>query len=162
VWLLSGDEPARVAQTARVVGIEDDHAIGGESAAGKAAWVRAHDAHDLLMIGDGINDSLVVESAFSSGTPAIDRPFMAARSDFYFVTPGLRPIRLALEAAKKLGVVRRRNLTLALAYNVLAVSLAYAGLMSPLVCAVFMPASSLTTILATTFALNRGAKLWRR
>jgi Cu2+-exporting ATPase len=66
-----------------------------------------------------------------------------------------------LTAAKKLGAVRRRNLALALAYNVLAVSLAYSGLMSPLVCAVFMPASSLTTILATTFALNQGAKLWR-
>ena len=33
-----------------------------------------------------------------AGTPAIDRPFMAARSDFYFVTPGLRPIRAALHA----------------------------------------------------------------
>ena len=161
VWLLSGDEPARVAQTARVVGIREDRAVGGESAEGKAAWVRAHDANDLLMIGDGINDSLVVGSAFASGTPAIDRPFMAARSDFYFVTPGLRPIRLALSAAKKLGIVRRRNLAMALAYNVLAVSLAYAGLMSPLACAVLMPASSLTTILATTFALNRRSATWR-
>jgi Cu2+-exporting ATPase len=113
------------------------------------------------MIGDGINDSLVVARAFCSGTPAIDRPFMAARSDFYFVTPGLRCIRLALAAAQKLGEVRRRNLALALAYNVLSISLAYAGVMSPLACAVFMPASSLTTILATTFSLNARSPLWR-
>ena len=113
------------------------------------------------MIGDGINDSLVVARAFCSGTPAIDRPFMAARSDFYFVTPGLRPIRLALDAAAKLARVRKRNLTIAVAYNVLAVGLAYAGVMSPLVCAVFMPASSLTTILTTTFSLSGRSSLWR-
>jgi Cu2+-exporting ATPase len=161
VWLLSGDDPARAAQTARVVGIDPARAIGGASAEGKAEWALAHDRDDLLMIGDGINDSLVVARAFCSGTPAIDRPFMAARSDFYFITPGLRCIRLALRAARKLGDVRRRNLVMALAYNVLAISLAYAGVMSPLVCAVFMPASSLTTILATTFSLNARSSLWK-
>ncbi len=161
VWLLSGDEPARTAQTARVAGIPEARAVGGTSAEGKAAWVEAHDRADTLMIGDGINDSLVVAQSFCSGTPAIDRPFMAARSDFYFVTPGLRCVRLALVAARKLGAVRRRNLALALAYNVLSISLAYAGVMSPLACAVFMPASSLTTILATTFSLNARSTLWR-
>ena len=161
VWLLSGDDPARAAQTARASGIAADHAVGGQSAEGKAAWVAARDRGDLLMIGDGINDGLVVARATCSGTPAIDRPFMAARSDFYFVTPGLRPIRLALDAARKLARVRRRNLTIAVAYNVLAVSLAYAGVMSPLVCAVFMPASSLTTILATTLSLSTRSALWR-
>ena len=161
VWLLSGDDPARTAQTARVVGIPESYAVGGATAETKAAWARAHDRQDLLMIGDGINDSLVVADAFCSGTPAIDRPFMAARSDFYFVTPGLRCLRLALDAARTLGAVRRRNLALALAYNVLSVSLAYAGVMSPLVCAVFMPTTSIATILATTLTLNSRSALWR-
>jgi Cu2+-exporting ATPase len=161
VWLLSGDDSARVAQAARTVGVPDDQAIGGANAEDKAAWVESHDHHDLLMIGDGLNDSLVVARAFCSGTPAIDRPFMAARSDFYFVTPGLHCIRLALRAATKVADVRRRNLTIAVAYNVLAVGLAYAGLMSPLACAVLMPASSLTTILAATFSLAPGRPLWR-
>jgi Cu2+-exporting ATPase len=161
VWLLSGDDSARAAQSAQAAGIGAGHAVGGASAAAKAAWVATRDRDDLLMIGDGINDSLVVAEAFCSGTPAIDRPFMAARSDFYFVTPGLRCVRLALAAARKLGAVRRRNLALALAYNVLSISLAYAGLMSPLACAVFMPASSLVTILATTFSLNARSALWR-
>ena len=79
---------------------------------------------------------------------------MAARSDFYFVTPGLRPIRLALESAKKLESVRRRNLAIAVIYNVAAVSLAYAGLMSPLLCAVLMPSVSLVTIFATLVSLS--------
>jgi P-type Cu2+ transporter len=161
VWLLSGDDSARVVQSARAAGVREDQAVGGATAEGKAAWVAAHDCQDLLMIGDGINDSLVVARAFCSGTPAIDRPFMAARSDFYFVTPGLHCIRLALRVAGRLADVRRRNLTIAVAYNLLAVSLAYAGVMSPLACAVLMPASSVTTILAATFSLAPGRPLWR-
>ena len=161
VWLLSGDDSARAAQTARVAGIGAQRVVGDASPQAKAAWVDAHDHRDLMMIGDGINDSLVVERAFCSGTPAIDRPFMAARSDFYFVTPGLRPVRLALDAAKVLARVRRRNLAMAVTYNVIAVSLAYAGLMSPLLCAVLMPASSLTTIAATTWSLHPRSRLWR-
>ncbi|WP_394842294.1 heavy metal translocating P-type ATPase metal-binding domain-containing protein [Pendulispora brunnea] len=161
VWLLSGDDSARAAQTAHAAGIEPDRVVGDASPEAKAAWVDAHDHDDLMMIGDGINDSLVVERAFCSGTPAIDRPFMAARSDFYFVTPGLRPVRLALDAARALARVRRRNLAMAVTYNVIAVALAYAGLMSPLLCAVLMPASSVSTIVATTWSLNARSRLWR-
>src|ERR1019366_3890816 len=103
VWLLSGDDFARTAQAARVAGIATDHAVGGQSVASKGAWIAEHDRSDLLMVGDGINDSVAVSTAFCSGTPAIDRPFMAARTDFYFTTPGLRPIRAALQAGKKLA-----------------------------------------------------------
>jgi Cu2+-exporting ATPase len=157
VWLVSGDKKERVEEAARACGIE--RAMGEQSAEEKAALVKGRP--DLLMVGDGINDSLAVESAFCSGTPAIDRPFMAARSDFYFVTPGLHPVTLALRAARGLVGLRRKILGIALAYNALAIALAYAGVMSPLVCAVFMPVSSLTTIFATTFALRRSAGLWR-
>ena len=155
VWLLSGDDFARTAQTARAAGIASDHAIGGQSARSKGTWIAAHDSDDLLMVGDGINDSIAVSTAFCSGTSAIDRPFMAARTDFYFTTPGLRPIRNALQAAKKLAVVRRRNLSIALSYNAIAVGLSYAGVMSPLLCAILMPSVSLVTIFATAVSLSQ-------
>ena len=106
VWLLSGDAPSRVVDVARRCGISAERAIGGASPQCKDEWLRAHDHRDVLMIGDGVNDTLVVEHAFCSGTPAVDRPFMAARSDFYFVTPGLSPIRMALHAARAVAWVR--------------------------------------------------------
>ncbi|HEX7666649.1 MAG TPA: HAD-IC family P-type ATPase, partial [Polyangiaceae bacterium] len=161
VFLLSGDAPARVQEAAIDVGISTSNAMGGVSASDKARWVDAHQHDDLLMIGDGLNDALVADVAFTSGTPAIDRPFLATRSDFYFVTPGLGCIRLALEASKALGRVRRRNLRLALGYNAIAVVLAYAGVMSPLVCAVFMPVTSLSVVLTTVASLDSRSALWR-
>jgi P-type Cu2+ transporter len=80
---------------------------------------------------------------------------MAARCDFYFVSPGLGPIRAALHMSKRLARVVRTNLAIAIFYNAITVMLALAGLMTPLWCAVLMPVSSLTTVLATTAQLTR-------
>jgi len=154
VWILSGDGHARVAEMALRCGVQAPHAVSGMSPWDKAAWLEATDRADTLMVGDGVNDLIAAEKAFCSGTPAIDRPFVAARSDFYFVTPGLRPIRMALDLAGRLRTVVRRNLRVALVYNAVAVSLAFAGLMSPLLCAVLMPLSSLSTIGITAFSLR--------
>jgi Cu2+-exporting ATPase len=161
VWLLSGDDPARVVEVARSCGLDATRAIGGASPRGKDDWLRAHDRGDVLMVGDGINDTLVVEHASCSGTPAVDRPFMAARSDFYFVTAGLSPVREALHAARAVARVRTMNLSIALCYNIVAVGLAFAGLMSPILCAVLMPLSSLTTLGATRAALSPASRLWK-
>jgi Cu2+-exporting ATPase len=131
------------------------------SPAGKAEWLAIHDDDDTLMIGDGLNDAFAVEQAFCSGTPAIDRPFLPARADFYFTTAGLAPIRTALRAARRLAAIHHRNLTIAVAYNVVSVGLAAAGLMSPLLCAVLMPVASLTVVLSTAFSLSRRSPLWK-
>jgi Cu2+-exporting ATPase len=161
VWILSGDTPSRVREVAAEVRVPASRALGGCGATDKAAWVREHDRGDTLMIGDGINDLGAVATAFCSGTPAVDRPFVASRADFYFVSPGLAPIRAALSASRRLARVVRQNLAVALAYNAVAVALVLAGTMSPLVCAVLMPISSLSAILTTTLALSEKGSAWR-
>jgi Cu2+-exporting ATPase len=160
-WILSGDAQARAEVVGAACGIPCARVRGGATPEAKAAFVRALDRSDVLFVGDGINDALVAEAATCSGTPAIDRPFMAARSDFYVVTPGLRPVRLALVVARRLATVVKRNLAIATAYNVVTVSLAIGGEMTPLLCAVLMPLASVTTVLATTFALQRRSDTWK-
>jgi len=160
-YILSGDEPTATAAMARACGVPEDQACGGQSPEGKATWLRGHRDVKSLFVGDGINDSLVAEEAYCAGTPAIDRPFMASRCDFYFVTPGLHPIREALLTARRLARVVRRNLIVALVYNAIAVALALAGYMTPLLCAVLMPLSSLSTVLATTMQLSSRLSLRR-
>lgn len=154
VHLLSGDDPARVAAVAARCGVPEERAVGGADPVEKAAWMAAHDRRDTLFVGDGINDGPVVDAAFTSGTPAIDRPFLAARADFYLVTAGVAPVRKAIVLAQRLRTVLRQTLGVALAYNVLTVALAYAGKMSPLLCAIVMPLSSLSTIFAVVTLLS--------
>jgi len=166
IFVLSGDALEPTKALARSCGIDAElHTFGGRSPEEKAQWMRLHRHRDhqdeghakMLFVGDGINDSLVAEEAYCAGTPAIDRPFMAARSDFYFVTSGLRPIRYALLAAKRLARTVRLNLLVALFYNAITLSFALAGLMTPLLCAVLMPVSSLSTVLLTTTLMRKNS-----
>lgn len=160
--VLSGDTPARVAALVQRLGLAVDEALGGLSAEDKARELGDEEAAaQTLMLGDGLNDGPAFDRAGCSGTPAIDRPFMPARSDFYYTTPGLHPVALALRAARALGRVSRRNLALALAYNALTVGIALAGHMSPLLCAALMPLSSLVLIALTVASLGPGSSLWR-
>jgi Cu2+-exporting ATPase len=153
-WILSGDEPSRVRVVARALGIPEERALGGCTPDDKASWVRLHDRNDTLFIGDGINDGPAADLSFTAGTPAIERPFLPSRADFWFVTPGLGPIRLLLELGHRLRMIARRNLIFAVFYNTFAVTLAVLGFMQPWLAAVLMPASSLVVIAATSASLR--------
>jgi Cu2+-exporting ATPase len=156
VRLLSGDAPSRVAALAATLGIESSHAEGGLTPEGKAQRVTAlGGGEEALYVGDGVNDALAFEAALAAGTPAIDRPVMPGKSDFFLVGEGLSPILTALEQAAHLRRVVRRLLAISLAYNVLAISAALAGLMSPLAAAVSMPASTITLILIAATSMRK-------
>ena len=161
VWLLSGDAQARVDAAGDASGVPVERSIGGQTPQGKARFLDAHNRRDTLFVGDGVNDALALDHAHVSGTPAVDRPYVPARADFFFITAGLAPVRLALRSSRVLAQVVRADLAIALIYNAFAIGLALAGWMSPLLCAVLMPASSLTTIAATVLALSPRSRLWR-
>ncbi|NMO21068.1 heavy metal translocating P-type ATPase [Pyxidicoccus fallax] len=154
VWLISGDAPARVREMAESLGIPTAHALGGQRPEDKAAAVTSLDAADTLYLGDGVNDSLAFERALCAGTPAIDRPVMPGKSDFFLLGEGLASIREALRLSLHLRAVVRRLLGLAIAYNVVAVTVCLAGWMTPLRAAVAMPATSLATVLFTVWSLS--------
>jgi len=161
VWMLTGDRADRAAELASRVGIPRDHVLAERTPEQKAAFIQSIDHGDTLMIGDGLNDSLAVRTATCSGTPGAGRTFLAARTDFYLLGAGLAAVRSALSGASALRTSLRRNLTFAALYNVGAVGLAWAGLMSPLLCAVLMPLSSLTSIGLVLHSLGRKDAPWK-
>ncbi len=154
LFILSGDRQDKVTRIGQELGIAQ--AMGGLSPEQKAALVQQIDGErrDTLMIGDGINDALAFSAAACAGTPAIDRPTLPARADFYFSGVGIGPVSEALRAAKRLRRIILRNLGLASIYNLVVLSLSFAGLMTPLRCAVAMPISSLLIIFATVRSLR--------
>ena len=157
VHLLSGDQPARVAAAARRLHIDAARAHGGMSPEAKAAYVRALDRHDTLMVGDGINDAPAFAAAFCAGTPAMDRPVLPARSDFFFRGAQAGAVAAAFAVADRRRAVVRSNLALALVYNTAALALCCLGLMTPLLCAVLMPLSSIALVAHTSLRLGRTA-----
>lgn len=158
-FILSGDETAKVAAMAGQLGLPPDNAYGNQTPEAKAAWLLEHGADDTLMLGDGANDSLAFDAARCRGTPVVHRGVLAAKADFYYLGQGLGGLRALFEV----NDVRRRThlvlLVFMIAYNVTAVALAVAGLMSPLFAAVLMPLSSLATLAIVGIGMRRA---WQR
>lgn len=155
VYVLSGDRAPKVAAMAHRLGLPADHCLAELSPQQKAERVRQLDAHDTLYLGDGANDSLAFDAAWVSGTPAIDRGLLEKKATFYFLGRHLSGIRSLLT----IGTLRRRAahtvVGFAIAYNVAAIALCFAGLMSPLLAAILMPASSLVSIAIVLLAFRR-------
>jgi Cu2+-exporting ATPase len=145
-FILSGDAPSKVAALAAELGLSPACAHGGLSPAEKAAWLETHAADDALMLGDGANDSLAFDRALCRGTPVIHRGVLEQKADFYYLGRGIGGLR----ALFRVNAIRQRTQTAILifsvAYNLLAVGLAVAGWMNPLVAAGLMPVNSLITL----------------
>lgn len=146
IFILSGDRQDKVSALANELGLDPTHAIGGMTPEEKAIWLRTHGANDTLMLGDGANDSLAFDRALCRGTPVIHRGILERKADFYYLGRGIAGIRALLEADR----VRRRThvtvLVFSILYNLLAVGLAVAGRMNPLLAAALMPVNSLLTL----------------
>lgn len=158
VRLMSGDRSERVHAAARHLGLPSSCAEGGMTPRDKAAAVAAVDASDTMMIGDGLNDALAFDAAFCAGTPAMDRPVLPARADFCFRGAQAGAVQSLCASADLHASVVRTNLALALTYNASVLALSFAGLMTPLLCAVLMPISSLALVLHTSIRMQRNRR----
>lgn len=146
VFILSGDDPIRVRAMAAALGIPGECALGGLTPAEKAALVRERWKDGALLLGDGANDSLAFDEALCSGTPAVDAGLLEHKADFYLLGRGLGGLGALFSSAQRHRRTARTVFGFALVYNVLAVTAALSGLMSPLVAAIIMPLSSLASI----------------
>lgn len=155
VHILSGDRHEKVAALAADLGLPADSAAGELSPQQKAAWFAQHDRRDTLMLGDGANDSLAFDRALCRGTPVIHRGLLEQKADFYYLGHGISGVRALFEV----NAIRRRTqfaiLIFSVLYNTLAVGLAVAGHMNPLVAAVLMPVNSLLTLIIVTAGMRR-------
>ncbi len=160
VHLLSGDAPAKVQAAAAALGIDPARAEGGLTPEAKAGRVRALDRDDTLMVGDGLNDAPSFAAAWCAATPAVDRPVLPGKADFYFLGDGVAALRRALLAGTHLRRVFRANLAFALAYNLAAVAFCLAGRVNPIVAAIIMPATSILVVSWTTYRLTGRRLAW--
>ncbi len=154
IHLLSGDRTDKVKRVARQLGIEPQHAHAELSPEDKAEALTDIDQDDTLMVGDGLNDILGFEHSFAAATPAVDRTFLAQKSDFYFLGDGIAAVRRALLMSHRLRRVQTEILIFAALYNLTAIALCLAGRVSPVVAAILMPLSSVTIVLWTRRRLS--------
>ncbi|MDX1541746.1 MAG: copper-translocating P-type ATPase, partial [Geminicoccaceae bacterium] len=146
VIMLSGDRAGAAAEAARRLGI--DVWSSGCSPADKVARLEALRAagRKVLMVGDGLNDAPALAAAHVSISPSSAIDVSRTAADAIFQGDRLAPVALAIDVARRARRLVRQNLALALTYNLITVPLAIAGLVTPLVAALSMSASSLLVV----------------
>lgn len=147
VILLSGDRNDVVAETAAELGIE--HWRGECRPDDKVAAIEALAAEGrrVAMVGDGLNDAPALRSAAVSLAPASGSDIARTAADVVLPSDRLDGLLAAVDLARRARRAMLQNFALALAYNAVAVPLAMAGLVTPLIAAAAMSSSSLAVTL---------------
>ncbi|MCP1835187.1 Cu2+-exporting ATPase [Bradyrhizobium sp. USDA 4515] len=147
VEIVSGDREPAVRRTAETLGIQNWRA--GVSPTDKVARVEGltDEGYKVLMVGDGLNDAPALATAHTSMSPVTATHMSQAVADAVFLGERLRPVMTAVMTSRKALRLMRQNLLLAVVYNVLAVPVAIAGLVTPLIAAAAMSGSSVLVML---------------
>jgi Cu2+-exporting ATPase len=157
VSMLSGDLEPVASRVGREFGITSDHVHGQTSPEEKLAWIRAQQAQGraVVMIGDGVNDAASLAAADVGVGVRGGAEATLAAADVYIATPGVMPLVDLIRTARRTMQIVRRNFAITLFYNVVAGALAITGVMNPLIAAIIMPLSGLTTIGFATASARR-------
>ncbi len=161
VWLLSGDVGPAVEAMARRLGIA--HWQAGALPADKAAKIAALQAagHRVLMVGDGLNDTVALAAADVSVSPATALDAARAASDIVLLGRDIAPVADAV-AMSRVAVRRiRENFWQSGLYNLVFVPIALFGYATPLWAALIMSVSSISVSL-NALRLGKGARHTRR
>lgn len=154
VVLLSGDRAAVVARMAGEAGIAVY--AGDKTPVEKYAFLEdmKMQGHKVLMVGDGLNDAPVLAGSDVSASPSTAIDMAQSAADIVFMGDRLGPVALAHAVARSAQRLVKQNFALAVAYNIIAVPLAVAGAVTPMIAAAAMSGSSLLVI-ANSFRLRR-------
>lgn len=143
--ILSGDNVGAVAEVARATGLTAE--AGADPAAKQDAIARLQNAgRTVLMAGDGLNDGPALAAANASIAPGTASDVGRQAADFVFLGDSLGALARAVRASRRTMAVVRQNFVIAIGYNLLAVPMAMAGLVTPLIAAAAMSISSVIVI----------------
>jgi Cu2+-exporting ATPase len=159
--LLSGDSAPVVTETAEHLGIAPRFTRSAQTAEQKRLYVAQliKRGAQVVAVGDGVNDAPMLAEATGSIGLAHGATLTRLSADAVLATQGnqlLNVLTNAFVLSRQTRNVIRQNLAWALAYNLVALPLALAGSVTPLVAAFGMAVSSLIVVInASRLGLGR-------
>ena len=144
--LVTGDRKAEAHRVAARLDIAQTH--WGCSPEDKLGIIklRQSEGEYVAMVGDGVNDAPVLAAANVSVAPANSQQIAKAHADVLLLDDQLKLLAVVRSMAEFAVNIMRNNTIWAIAYNLVGISLAAAGLVPPLAAAVGMSVSSLAVV----------------
>ncbi|BFU77575.1 heavy metal translocating P-type ATPase [Arcobacter sp. 15-2] len=144
--LCSGDNEQAVSSVAKEVGV--DHYNAKMSPIAKADYIQSlkDSKKSVVMVGDGINDSLALSRANISIAMGNGADISIAISDIVILNDKLEGIKKSHYISQRTFKFIKQNLMISTVYNILTIPIAMAGYIIPLVAALSMSLSSLLVV----------------
>jgi Cu2+-exporting ATPase len=154
--IATGDRAAAVANITRGLGLTAQTSMTPQDKLALIARIQGK-GHKVLMVGDGLNDGPALAAGHVSMAPATASDVGQNAADAVFLGDSLAPVASAVAAARRTMIIVRQNFIVAIGYNVIAVPLAFMGLVTPLIAALAMSGSSIIVV-ANALRLRNAAQ----
>ena len=148
-WLLSGDTERNARAVAEKVGIDPEHVVAGVKPHEKHAKIAAlqEQGRVVAMVGDGVNDAAALVQADLGLAMGAGTDVAMESADIVLVRDDLASVPEAMALSRRTLEVIKQNLVWAFGYNTLAIPLAMAGLLNPMIAGAAMAFSSVCVVL---------------
>lgn len=151
--LLSGDSKGIVQSVAKETHCDE---FKSECTPEDKADLLSHEKNSL-MIGDGANDALALKKATIGVAMKGALSVTSQAADALITINSLQPLFDFLKISKKTKTILMINFGVSILYNLMGVTLALTGDVTPLVAAIIMPVSSISVLLISSIGMKERA-----
>lgn len=151
VALLSGDNDRESERFSRMLG-PGASLLFNQTPLKKLEYIHGleRNGRKVLMVGDGLNDAGALKQSDVGLAVVEDIGAFSPASDGIIAADRVSSIAKVLRYARQLVNIVKAGLVLSAIYNLVGLSLAVRGTLSPIFCAILMPLSSITVVACST------------
>lgn len=146
VWIASGDAAGPTLSVSTTLGVAPHNVRYDCTPADKVELLKVATG-PVVFVGDGVNDAPALAAADCGVSVAGAHGAAAQTADVVIVKGGISQLLAAISLSRRMTVVARQNVGLAIVYNLVAVPVAIAGVLTPSMAALAMLASSVSVAL---------------
>ncbi len=160
IQLLSGDNNAEKETLKQLFNSENDLHFNKQPEE-KLGFIRSlqQKGHNVIMIGDGLNDAGALMQSNVGIAVSDDTNNFSPSCDAILDGSAFEKLKVFLDFAKSGKKIIVASFIVSLIYNVIGLSYAVQGTLSPVIAAILMPLSSISIVLLTTISSSLIAKI---